>query len=635
MTSVRSRNLSLAGVGLAAGLGLAGWLDVSFGWVEPAFDFVAHQFYEVPMLAAVRRPTQIPLVRLHLAVLTGLAALGLILAPWLDGHARRWWAVFLLAYAIRAAVWIAGGNVPLVPGDSCHYLEVASSVYRGEGPVKHYVESYFRDYPEILRNEGVLDDWATPLQAYLLGTTYRLLGVVPLADLDETVAVAKGLSFLVNLLCLPALYGFARRRFGPDVGLASMAALAVLPVHAIYAGFVLRESLVALTSILAVWSLSEVWSTRGAASWSWAVVAGLCGGLAILARNTALALMAACGLYALLAHGRRRFAPLLLWGLIVSAVIAPWAWATQVRYGEPFYTYTKYFQYNFSWTVHHYMKGNTRAAEFYTAGNAASILRVKVKALLIIAGYSTMILGLPLVLGFVRRVRSGRPAGAEGGRDVDRLVQLVLAVFVLATLANIADVTQVAQLGRYYLPVFALMLPTAVAGIRDWITHWSIPRGARPALAATVLAVLWSDPTWAYDASWLVKPYQLHWPALRAAGDWIRDHPEQVPTNARVMTWFPWEMRVASDRTTVLMPRSFHQPHIERALKDYRVTHVLWGSFETPPHVDPETFGPFLERLRLSLGLTDDREVYRSPEGPARGGVRQYPVRLFRTGVQP
>ena len=38
-----------------------------------------------------------------------------------------------------------------------------------------------------------------------------------------------------------------------------MAALAVLPVHAIYAGFVLRESLVALTSILAVWALTEVW----------------------------------------------------------------------------------------------------------------------------------------------------------------------------------------------------------------------------------------------------------------------------------------------------------------------------------------------------------------------------------------
>ena len=72
-----------------------------------------------------------------------------------------------------------------------------------------------------------------------------------------------------------------------------------------------------------------------------------------------------------------------------------------------------------------------------------------------------MIVGLPLVAGLLRRgsARAGRP-----GRDVDLLVATICAVFVLATLKSIADVTQVAQLGRYYLPVFVLMLPTAVAG---------------------------------------------------------------------------------------------------------------------------------------------------------------------------
>ena len=61
------------------------------------------------------------------------------------------------------------------------------------------------------------------------------------------------------------------------VALGAMAALAVLPVHAIYAGFVLRESLVALTSILAVWTLTEVWSTAPGrkAIWGWALAAGL------------------------------------------------------------------------------------------------------------------------------------------------------------------------------------------------------------------------------------------------------------------------------------------------------------------------------------------------------------------------
>src|SRR5205085_2746868 len=160
----------------------------------------------------------------------------------------------------------------------------------------------------IRQGQGALDDWATPLWAYVLAGAYRLTGVVPGRSLEATVAVAKGTSFLLNLLCLPALYAFARRRFTPDVGLAAMAVLAVLPV------------------------------------------------------------------------------------------ISPWAWATFQEYGEPFFTYTKYFPYNFSWTVHHFDKGITRASDFYTWANAPTILRVKMKSIVIIAVYSTMILGAPLML---------------------------------------------------------------------------------------------------------------------------------------------------------------------------------------------------------------------------------------------
>ena len=78
-----------------------------------------------------------------------MLVLGLLAAGRLSGHARRWLAIFALGYAIRAVVWICGGNLPLVPGDSCHYLEIATSVLNGEGPVKHYVGSFFRDYSHI------------------------------------------------------------------------------------------------------------------------------------------------------------------------------------------------------------------------------------------------------------------------------------------------------------------------------------------------------------------------------------------------------------------------------------------------------------------------------------------------------
>lgn len=609
-------------VALAALILAGAWADRAFGWITPAFDFVAHQFYEIPMLGRIRRPSQLILVRWHLAIWLSSAAVGMMAAPWLSRNARIGLTILWIGYAIRATAWIVGGNVPLVPGDSSHYLEVATSVYRGEGPVKHYVESFFNDYPRIRQNQGVLDDWATPLHAYVVAATFRLTGVEPGRSLEATVAAAKGCGFVVNLLALPAIWGFASRRFGAVVGLVSMAVLAALPVHAIYAGFAIRESLVALTSILAVWGIVEVWNSAGRwASVSWAIAAGLCGGLAILARNTGLALVAASGLNALV-RLRRRPLLLILWGGLVALVILPWAIATTREYGRPFYSYTNLFEYNFSWTIHHYEKGNTNPSQFYTWENASEIARIKFKSLLIIITYSIMILGLPLAAGYLYRLRTADRDAP--GRDVDILSATIFVVFVAATIKAIADVTQVSQLGRYYLPVYAVMIPSGVAGVVHWLQRLKIDRRAFAWLGASYVALVWAAPTWAYDASWFVKPYQLHWPALQEAGEWIKEHPEAVPPDARIMSWFPWELRVASDRTTVLMPRNYNPSRIDEVIRQYNVTHVLWGSFEPPEHVDPETWGPYLEQSRALLGLTPDQELHRSPRD------LPYPVRLYR-----
>jgi len=602
----------------------AAWLDARHGWISPAFDAVAHQFYEVPLLAAIRRPSQLVLVRWHLAIGSILLVAGLLLAPWSSRHGRAWLAIFGLGYAIRAVVWICGGNLPLVPGDSCHYLEVSTSVLRGEGPVKHYVESFFRDYPRIREGQGVLDDWATPLDAYVRALAFRIAGLGRSAPLEARIVAAKGCSFILNLLALPALYVFARRRYGPTVALGTMAALAVLPVHAIYAGFILRESLVALVSILAVWTLTEVWHAApgGWSVWAWAVTAGVCGGLAVLARTTGLALLAGAGFFALATHGRERKGALLLWAVVAALLCLPWAWTTFQEYQAPFYSYTSYFEYNFSWTVHHYDKGNTLPSQFYTWENMPEIVRVKVKSLLLIALYSTMILGTPIVLGFCRRLWT-RDAP---GRETDLLAAAILVMFVLATLKSIADVTQVAQLGRYYLPVFALMLPAGVAGLADWIRSLRSPTKVAPWLAVVTCALWWADPTWAYDASWLVKRYQLHWPALREAGQWVQAHPERVSPQARIMTWLPWELRVTSERTAILMPRSYSVRRIREVIEQYGVTHFLWGSFEPPPYyeINPESWAIELERLRTALGLSEARELYRSSREDL------FPVRLYR-----
>jgi hypothetical protein len=170
---------------------LAAWLDARYGWIAPAFDFVAHQFYEVPLLARIRRPSQLVLTRWHLAILSAYLTLGLAVGPWLSRHGRAWLAIFGTGYILRAIIWICGSNLPLVPGDSCHYIEVATSVLRGEGPVKHYVESFFEDYPRIREGRGVLDDWATPLDAYTRALAMRIAGTSPDDPPEARFAVAK------------------------------------------------------------------------------------------------------------------------------------------------------------------------------------------------------------------------------------------------------------------------------------------------------------------------------------------------------------------------------------------------------------------------------------------------------------
>ena len=292
-------------VALTVGTGavIAAWLDSRYGWITPAFDFVAHQFYEVPLVAQVRRPSQLVLTRWHLAILSMYVTLALAIGPWLSRHGRSWLAVLGAGYAIRAVVWICGGNLPLVPGDSCHYLEVATSVLRGEGPVMHYVHSYFEDYRRIREGRGALSDWDTPLDAYVRAGAFRIAGLGPKSSLEARIVAAKACSFVLNLLTLPALYVFARRRYGSRIAIWAMAALAIIPVHAIYAGFILRESLVALLTILAVWALSEVWyAGSGRRALAWAVAGGLCGGLAVLSRMTVLPLLGAAGLFSLVAQ---------------------------------------------------------------------------------------------------------------------------------------------------------------------------------------------------------------------------------------------------------------------------------------------------------------------------------------------
>ncbi|MFM7923815.1 MAG: hypothetical protein ACKPJJ_26640, partial [Planctomycetaceae bacterium] len=101
--------------------------------------WVAHQFFEVPQLAAIRQTSQVVLLRYPLSSWLIFSGLFFMVSGRLQFETRRFWQVLFAGWAIRAGCWIIGGNLPLVPGDSCHYIETANSVAMGLPSSKHYV----------------------------------------------------------------------------------------------------------------------------------------------------------------------------------------------------------------------------------------------------------------------------------------------------------------------------------------------------------------------------------------------------------------------------------------------------------------------------------------------------------------
>ncbi len=96
------------------------------------------------------------------------------------------------------------------------------------------------------------------------------------------------------------------------------------------------------------------------------------------------------------------------------------------------------------------------------------------------------------------------------------------------------------------------------------------------------------------------------------AGEYIQRIRREVPAQSRIMTWFPWELRVTSDRTTVLLPRNYNIRRIKEVVRQYGVTHILWGSFEPPPYyeINPESWAAELDTTAARPGIDrEDRDL--------------------------
>src|SRR5205085_1308285 len=86
-----------------------GWL---MGWDALVFRAIARLFYEQSALAALREPSQLALAHNLLLVWLGFPVLLAIAGSRVTPHARRFVAIMACAYAIRAAIWVAGSNLP-------------------------------------------------------------------------------------------------------------------------------------------------------------------------------------------------------------------------------------------------------------------------------------------------------------------------------------------------------------------------------------------------------------------------------------------------------------------------------------------------------------------------------------------
>jgi hypothetical protein len=582
----------------------------SDGWIEPTFDWLA-RFFTFPgsPLLAIRRPSQLELLAVHSRLF--LPCLSLLLLTWSAWNFEARWvsAALVLGYFLRAAVWCIGGNLPIVPGDSAHYWNLANSIVRGEGPVLHYVASFFRYYPRW----GMVDDWSLPLYPYYLAGAFYVAG--------NSVAVAKAATMLCNLCTIPALFWLAKRHCGSRVAVGSALTLAVFPPHVLYASLMLRESLTMFCAVLAIDAFLWAWQSDRT-PWT-ALIAGVACGLMALTRNTCHAILYCMALFAMLTPIRDRWLRLVLWGAAVFAIACPWGYATYRDYGSPFYTYTNYFRYTPDWTVHFRDRGAPTLRD-YLAQPLWQIIQSKCAALVQIGLHFWFIFTPILGLAYFADLRRKwlQPLGC--------ISLLIFLAFVVGTLVNVASMDQVLDFGRYFPVALLPMIPVALQTVVSLVDRWSgamapiatgestpdTPREpAAPAasvrkasLVATVLVAscLWGSYAWTHNYRWLSEPWHLQLVRYQRVGEVIRS---SLPSDSIVMTLYPWDLYMYCDCRTVLLPHNLNPKRLREEVETYGVTHVV---LET-------SMGPMLTPIvrEFDLELGDDF---------AREGIGVYPV---------
>lgn len=275
-----------------------------------------------------------------------------------------------------------------------------------------------------------------------------------------------------NLLVILFTYLLARRLFGDREGLYAAAIMAFNPIGVVSSNRLLTEDLSGCLSIAAVWCfLGALRRSR----WLGAFGAGLLAGLAILAKQSAMLVLPALGLYACAVAVRRvdrsRPGPFFaaVFNPAVVCLIAGAAWVSlhwfikvyQV-YGTPFYEPTAQEILQGDQTGwHEVLNRRPPAAILYTVG--------------------LCYLCPPMFVGYLSAIRSWLGRHVASARSAYTWPQLLLWTWFLAFFVYFA-VRGESKEQRYLLPAhpaLAILSASMLAGIRERIA----PR----------LGALWSE----------------------------------------------------------------------------------------------------------------------------------------------
>jgi 4-amino-4-deoxy-L-arabinose transferase-like glycosyltransferase len=187
-------------------------------------------------------------------------------------------------------------------------------------------------YAEIPREMLVSGDWVTPrfndlkyfekppLQYWATAATYELAGVAPWSSR----LWAVGLAFA----CLPLVYAFTRRLYGPGPALGALTALAVSPYFVVVGHLNLLDQAFTFFLTAAVLSFAHAQSRAAPAQRTWMLIAWGCAALAVLSKGIVVGVLAGAALvvYSLLQRDWRvwRRLQLLPGAALFVLIAAPW-----------------------------------------------------------------------------------------------------------------------------------------------------------------------------------------------------------------------------------------------------------------------------------------------------------------------